>query len=273
MKWSSAQTRAYWDSVHRHTAHDLAAVCHPASGLLHNGLSDYADRLGLEWALRRLGTLQGKRVLDLGTGRGRWPRRFTAAGATVTGLDVSFAALAAHGRPAWHRVVASADALPFRPASFDVVSSVTVIQHVPEEHHTTIFAEIQRVLKPGGRAVILERVGHDPLVHMMPRSAYDWVALANQHGLQFQGRRWTGYELAIRAYWRLRLPISRAVYAWQGLEMPSLVDPAPRREHLASSLDGVARELAAALSWPLEPVCFRLQPPLGTHMVYVFGKA
>ena len=273
MKWSSAEARAYWDSVHRQTAHNLAAVCHPASGQIHNGLSDYADRLGLGWALGQLGTLQGKRILDLGTGRGRWPERFTAAGATVTGLDVSFAALAAHGRPAWHRVVASADALPFRPASFDVVSSVTVIQHVPEEQHAAIFTEIQRVLKPGGRVVILERVGHDPLVHMMPRSADGWVALADQNGLEFQGRRWTGYELAIRASWRLRLPIGRAVYAWRGLETPSLVDPAPRRDHPASALDFVVRELAAALSWPLEPVCFRLQQPLGTHMVYVFGKA
>src|SRR5215211_1093720 len=91
-KWSSVETRAYWERLHAHASDDLAAVCHPASGPLHNGLSDYSDRLGMRWALGRIGPLRGKRVLDLGVGRARWARLFAAAGALVTGLDVSCAA-------------------------------------------------------------------------------------------------------------------------------------------------------------------------------------
>ena len=46
----------------------------------------------------------------------------------------------------------------------------------------------------------------------------------------------------------------------------------PRQAHWASRLDWTTRELAAAVSWPLEPACFFLDLPFGTHVAYVFAK-
>jgi SAM-dependent methyltransferase len=271
-KWSSAETRAYWERLHGHARDELAAVCHPASGRLHNGLSNYSDRLGMRWALARVGPLRGQRVLDLGVGRARWARRFAAAGATVVGLDLSLAALAAQTRPRWQRLAGTAAALPLQAARFDLVSSVTVVQHVPADLHAAVFAEIARVLRPGGHAVLLERVGADPQPHTMPHTTDGWAALGEQAGLRLVARHWTDYELAIMAYWRLRAAVVRAAYAWRGEAAPSLVDPTPGRGAWPSRLDWTTREAAAALSWPLEPACFALDLPLGTHMAYVFAK-
>jgi SAM-dependent methyltransferase len=51
-----------------------------------------------------------------------------------------------------HFAVCPAEALPFKAASFDAVSSIAVLEHVVE--HERAMAEIARVLKPGGRAYV-----------------------------------------------------------------------------------------------------------------------
>ena len=92
-------------------------------------------------------------ILDLGAGDGSlgkvlapwaakhgWNWRFT-------NLDIHFLALSLNHTGV--NVVASALALPFRDASFDVVISNGVLNLVPEKERA--FAEIVRILKPGGR--------------------------------------------------------------------------------------------------------------------------
>jgi hypothetical protein len=107
---------------------------------------------------------------------------------------------------------------------------------------------------------------------MMPHAGAGWAALGRDHGLRLIARHWTDYELAIRAYWRLRTIVIRAAYGWRGQSPPSLVDPSPRQDRWTSRLDWLTRELAAALSWPLEPACFALNLPAGTDVVYAFAK-
>jgi len=57
------------------------------------------------------------------------------------------------GKPA---VVGDARSLPFDDAAFDAVIGRRFLHHVPEADRPTILAECRRVLKPGGRLVILE---------------------------------------------------------------------------------------------------------------------
>lgn len=92
------------------------------------------------------------RVLDVGASHLLIAREIARTGAEVIGVDVDRAALAwglsAGGESPVAAVAASAEALPFRDACFDVVLCNHVYEHVPDPHQ--LVAEIRRVLKPGG---------------------------------------------------------------------------------------------------------------------------
>jgi SAM-dependent methyltransferase len=99
--------------------------------------------------------LGGRRVLDLGCGKGRFSRALAEQGAVVVGLDLSAAMLlgAAH----IDRVRASARRLPFGPASFHGVMAVEVFQHLAAASLDEVCREVRRVLRPGGTLVIVDK--------------------------------------------------------------------------------------------------------------------
>ncbi|MEJ7639260.1 MAG: class I SAM-dependent methyltransferase [Singulisphaera sp.] len=101
----------------------------------------------------RLEPLRGRRLLDLGCGKGRFAAHLRAAGAEVIGLDRSAAMLAgAEGLP---RVLASALRLPFAASAFDGVFAVEVFEHLTRIDDVLI--EIRRVLRPGGTLAIVDK--------------------------------------------------------------------------------------------------------------------
>ena len=78
-----------------------------------------------------------------------------ASSRPVYAVDLESARLArVSSRYPWiHTLVASADAVPDIPdTALDAVISTMVIEHVPDEH--AYLAEIQRMLRPGGRAYV-----------------------------------------------------------------------------------------------------------------------
>ncbi len=101
----------------------------------------------------RLEPLEGRRLLDLGCGKGRFAAHLRAAGAEVIGLDRSAAMLAgAEGLP---RVLASALRLPFAASAFDGVFAVEVFEHLTSIDDVLI--ELRRVLRPGGTLAIVDK--------------------------------------------------------------------------------------------------------------------
>ncbi|MFO0956201.1 MAG: class I SAM-dependent methyltransferase [Isosphaeraceae bacterium] len=102
-----------------------------------------------------IGPWDGRVVLDLGCGKGRFGRHLRDRGARVVGLDVAFGMLDGGDGPA--RVQGSALSLPFRDAAFDVVLAVEMIQHLPPRGLERVLAEIGRVLKPEGHLAVIDR--------------------------------------------------------------------------------------------------------------------
>lgn len=105
-----------------------------------------------------LGELKRKKLLDLGCGGGQTSVFFAQNGALVTGLDFSekqlehAERLAGQNRININFLAGDLDApLPFADAAFDLISSSHALHYV--ENLEACFAEIFRVLKPGGKLV------------------------------------------------------------------------------------------------------------------------
>jgi SAM-dependent methyltransferase len=100
--------------------------------------------------------LRGKLVLDAGVGAGRYADIASRWGADVVGVDLSLAVEASQ-RNLGDRTnvwIAQADigALPFKPASFDVIFSIGVLHHTPDTK--AYFEKLVPLLKPGGTIAI-----------------------------------------------------------------------------------------------------------------------
>jgi 2-polyprenyl-3-methyl-5-hydroxy-6-metoxy-1,4-benzoquinol methylase len=118
-----------------------------------------------------IGDMQGKTVLDFGCGDGARSIQYAKRGATVYAFDISpesvknlvqlaeSAGLADRIHPA----VMPAETLMYGDGMFDLVLGVSIL------HHTDVAMverEIERVLKPGGRAIFIEPLGHNPFLRL-----------------------------------------------------------------------------------------------------------
>lgn len=106
--------------------------------------------------LEHLGDLAGKRVADVGCGKGRFARlvKQRDASATVVAIDLAEAMLAVV--PAGiERCAASMTALPLSSGSCDGAYATESLEHAVDI--PTAVAELCRIVKPGGRIVIIDK--------------------------------------------------------------------------------------------------------------------
>lgn len=129
----------------------------------------------------RILPLDGKRVLDYGCGSGENACLLAACGARVTGFDLSPLSIEkARRRAELHGLadrveldVAEAGKLPYEPQSFDLVTGFAILHHL-HMLLPAVYAEIARVLRPGGTACFIE-----PVVNLaLFRAARPWVPLS-----------------------------------------------------------------------------------------------
>lgn len=118
--------------------------------------------------LMEFDNFRDKRLLEIGCGLGTDLLQFARGGAIATGVDLTPASIelvkkrfALEGIPV-DAQVADAENLPFPDASFDVVYSFGVLHHTPNTQIS--IDEVYRVLKPGGRVIIM--LYHKDSVHV-----------------------------------------------------------------------------------------------------------
>lgn len=152
-----------------------------------------------------LGDLRGKRVLDIGCGKGRFARVFheQEPQAELWGLDISEEML--RYVPEGIRTRAgSMTALPFEDAYFDGAYATESLEHAVEIEKAV--AEICRVVKPGGRIAIIDK------------NAEHWGRLETP-----EWERWfTRKELEKLLHRHCRTVSSRFISYWEDVEPDGL---------------------------------------------------
>jgi 2-polyprenyl-6-hydroxyphenyl methylase/3-demethylubiquinone-9 3-methyltransferase len=161
--------------------------------------------LRLDYIAQRAHGLTGKSALDVGCGGGILAEAMAAAGATVTGIDLSDKALAV---AQLHRLesgvavdyeLVSAEALAAeRPGSFDIVTCMEMLEHVPQPVSTV--AACATLVKPGGlvvfstinrnlKAYLFAVIGGEYLLQLLPRGTHDYARFIRPSELSAFARR------------------------------------------------------------------------------------
>jgi ubiquinone/menaquinone biosynthesis C-methylase UbiE len=116
--------------------------------------------------LARIGT--GERVLDVGCGTGTLAiaaKQKVGPSGAVHGVDASPEMLSRAEKKAKKAGVevlfknSLAEAIPFPDGAFDVVLNTVMLHHLPQKPRHQCVSEIRRVLKPGGRALVVDFEG------------------------------------------------------------------------------------------------------------------
>jgi len=281
-KMSAEQMAGYYRRVHhevleRDARDPLRAVIGPDASHLVNRFTDFAHRLGMKTAFMmlesRLGSLHGRSILDLGCGRGRWSKEYAKRGAKVTGVDISPEAinLVAAEMPQHAFVSADIATVDFPHRSFDVVNSVTVLQHMPDCKQRIVLNRISSWVRPGGYVVLLENVLAFDVPHVFPHRGEEWIERVEATGLRCIYRRGSNFEVLFRA----KAHVIRALGGGRQSEqmtVPSVsvsrtAVPSYKRRIRLAALDAVA-----AASFPVEWACQKVPLATPTHNVMIFAK-
>jgi ubiquinone/menaquinone biosynthesis C-methylase UbiE len=136
--------------------------------------------------MRRLEKLEGKHILDIGTGLGEAAVYFALQGALVTATDISHGMLrnvqnlADRYGVTLRRVQLLSEELPFSDESFDIVYMANIIHHV--QHVASALEEVRRILKKGGTMVSIDPIAYNPLINIYRRVA-NKVRTTDEHPL------------------------------------------------------------------------------------------
>jgi len=182
--------------------------------------------LRLDW-INGLAPLQGKQVLDIGCGGGILSDSMARKGGRVTGIDLStkalkvaqLHALEAQTMNVQYREVSAEALAAEQPASFDVVTCMEMLEHVPDP--ASVVQACATLVKPGGwvffstlnrnpKSFLFAIVGAEYLLKLLPRGTHEYAKMirpselaryCRQAGLELGQTRGMEYNPLTRRYW------------------------------------------------------------------------
>lgn len=183
--------------------------------------------LRLGWIEQCAGPLDGRQIVDVGCGGGILSESMARKGAQVLGVDLAERSLKVaqlHAMEAGianvtYREVAAEALADERPAQFDIVTCMEMVEHVPDPG--SIVEACARLVKPGGwvflstlnrnaKAFLLAIVGAEYVLNMLPRGTHEYAKFirpselagaCRRSGLELVHTRGMEYNPLTRRYW------------------------------------------------------------------------
>jgi 2-polyprenyl-6-hydroxyphenyl methylase/3-demethylubiquinone-9 3-methyltransferase len=170
--------------------------------------------------------LNGKRVLDVGCGGGILSEAMASRGAQVTGIDLGEKALKVaqlhkleSGAEVDYRLVSVETLAQEQPESFDVVTCMEMLEHVPDP--SAIIRACAGLVKPGGRvffstlnrnpkSYLFAVIGAEYVLNMLPKGTHDYQKFikpselsswCRSAGLDVSGLTGMSYNPLTKRYW------------------------------------------------------------------------
>jgi 2-polyprenyl-3-methyl-5-hydroxy-6-metoxy-1,4-benzoquinol methylase len=128
-----------------------------------------------KFILSKMGSLKGKKLLDIGAGLGESSVYFALQGARVTLVDISPLMVAAAldlGRRfgvQLEGIVSSTENLNLPPETYDVIYTANTVHHV--QNRAYLFEQMSRGLKPGGMFFSYDPLAYNPAINVYRRMA------------------------------------------------------------------------------------------------------
>jgi ubiquinone/menaquinone biosynthesis C-methylase UbiE len=274
---SAYSPKEYWtnvaDEFRSADAAGLAPVLHFGAPTWFNRLIDKLQFRAVQRALALAEIPPGAFVLDVGCGTGRWLRRYQELGFQATGVDATLGMLGGAVECGTNSPLIAGEAcyLPFADAKFDCVSDITVVQHIPQSLQPLALCEMVRVLKPGGRLILMELL-RGQNAHVFPRSPQDWIQQVTSCGAK--PMEWFGQEYLLLD--RLFVRMAQTFTGGASSQASADAEPLHPRSHRSSSSRRIywaIRHVTAPLSAWMDPVVETICPAgIATHGVFVFRK-
>ncbi len=171
-------------------------------------------------------SLKGKTVLDVGCGGGILSESMAERGAKVTGIDLGEKALKVaqlhsldSGVAVDYQLIAVEALAEQKPASFDVVTCLEMLEHVPNS--ASVVAACAKLVRPGGhvffstinrnpKSYIFAVIGAEYVLNMLPRGTHDYAkfikpselaSFMRPTGLSLVGQIGMSYNPITKHYW------------------------------------------------------------------------
>jgi 2-polyprenyl-6-hydroxyphenyl methylase/3-demethylubiquinone-9 3-methyltransferase len=182
--------------------------------------------LRLAW-INASAQLQGKEVLDVGCGGGILTDAMARSGAKALGIDLAakslrvaqLHALEAQTPNVQYREVSVETLALERPASFDVVTCMEMLEHVPDP--ASVVKACADLVKPGGwvffstlnrnpKSFLFAIVGAEYVLNLLPKGTHEYAkfirpselaSACRTAGLEWQQTRGMEYNPLTRRYW------------------------------------------------------------------------
>jgi len=153
---------------------------------------------------RLAGGLAAKRVLDVGCGGGILAEAMAAKGAAVTGIDLAEKPLKVAmlhrtevGSSTDYRLESAEDFARARPAAFDIVTCMEMLEHVPDPRSTV--RACAELVKPGGfvffstinrnpKSFLFAIIGAEYVLRLLPKGTHEYARFIRPSELTRMGR-------------------------------------------------------------------------------------